>query len=351
MPFTAEQISYAGKLAMDYIVKQKPVDLYNQERPLLKLLRSKQKSFPGGKQYVQEKLRVTNDSNFQWFGPDNEVSYNRKRTLAEANFEWRSAHDGFALTEEELLQNYITMTDDRGSAPTTDEQRQLVNLITENTETLREGFAEKFDVELHLDGTQDADGDALEGLDHLVSTTPTVGVVGGIDRATTPLWRNYAMTGIGAGAGVLIAAMETAFRATTRRGGRKPDIILAGSAFIDAYRADAYNTIERHVVVSGRGGTAMDAGGGDLTFRGIPIVWDPVFEDLDALYPAADPDWTKRAYMLNSSTLRLRPAEGQDMVVRRPPRAYNRYTHYWGLTWRGAMTITRPSANAVLAIA
>ena len=87
MAFTAEQISYAGKSAIDYIVRKKPEDLYNTERPFLKWLRANQKSFPGGKQYINEKLRIKNDSNFQWFGPDGLVTYNRKRTLSEADFE------------------------------------------------------------------------------------------------------------------------------------------------------------------------------------------------------------------------------------------------------------------------
>lgn len=348
MPFNPEQLSYAGKAAMDYIVRQKPEDLYNIERPLLQMLNSGKKEFPGAKQYVQEKLRTTNDSNFQWFAPDGEVNYNRKRTLAEANFSWGSAHDGFALTEEELLQNYISVTDDKNAAPTTSEKHQFVNLITENTETLKLGFAEKFDYELHLDGTQSAD--AIPGLDLLVSTTPTTGTVGGIDRATQPLWRNYAKTGIASTTGVLSAELNTALRACSLRGGMKPNKILAGSKAIDAYRAElrATHTVN---INGGKGGIgAADASMNDLYFNGIAVEWDPVLDELQAATGAAVA-WDKRFYMLNTRTIRLRPAKGQDMVTRNPPRVYNRYTHYWGITWRGAMTITRPSANAVLSIA
>jgi hypothetical protein len=348
MPFNAEQISYAGKAAMDYIVKKAPEDLYNTDRPLLKLLNGNKQSFPGAKQYINEKLRTTNDSNFQWFGPDEEVSYNRKRTLSEANFSWGSAHDGFALTEEELLQNYISVTDDRNAAPTTSEKHQFVNLITENTETLKLGFSEKLDYELHLDGTQDPD--AVPGLDLLVSTTPTTGTVGGIDRASVTAWRNYAEVDISvATPGNLLARMEVAHRTITRVGGNAPNIILAGSKFIDAYRADVVATSTINVN-SGSSGAKIDGGVQATSFKGIPLVWDPVMDDLQAaLNPTVD--WDKRAYFLNTRFLKLRPAQGQDMVVRRPPRVYNRYTHYWGLTWRGAMTITRPSANAVISIA
>lgn len=345
MPFTAEQISYAGKAAIDYIVRKKPEDLYNTDRPLLKKLQSTKKSFPGAKQYINEKLRITNDPNFQWFGPDEQVTYNRKRTLEEANFGWGSAHDGFALSEEELLQNYITVTDDKNAAATTSEKHQFVNLMKENTETLMLGFKEKFDMELHRDGTQDAD--AIPGLDALVSTTPAVGTVGGIDRsvAGNEYWRNQVSLDVTVAN--LLNTMETQWRACTRVGGNSPNFILAGETFIDAYRAATKADLSREVAVPQMGGYKLDGGNTGLYFKGVPIVWDPVFYDLDQA-DSPTQEWDSRCYMLNTRFIKLRPAQGQDMVVRRPPRAYDRYTHYWGLTWRGAMTITRPSAMSVI---
>lgn len=350
MAFNAEQISYAGIAAMDYIMKGKPEDLYNIDRPFLKNLRATKKTFPGAKQYIVEKLRNTNDSNFQWFGPDGAVSFNRKRTITEANFAWGSAHDGFALTEEELLQNMITVTDDPNATPTTDERLQFINLMEENTETLMLGFKEKFDYELHLDGGQNAE--SVPGLDHIISTTPSTGVVGGINRATTgnEFWRNHVSLDIASTTGLLSETMEQIFRLCTRVGGFRPNLLLAGSKFIDAYKKDAADTINRQIIVSGSGGTNLDAGINDVFFKGVPLVWDPVMDDLEAnLTPAVA--WDKRCYFINTRFLKLRPAKGQDMITRRPPRVYNRYTHYWGLTWRGGLTTNRPGSMAVLSIA
>lgn len=349
MAFTAEQISYAGKAAIDYIVKKKPEDLYNTDRPLLKKLQATKKSFPGAKQYINEKLRITNDSNFQWFGPDQQVSYNRKRTLEEANFSWGSAHDGFALTEEELLQNYISITDDKSATATTSEKHQFVNLMKENTETLMLGFKENLDLDLHRDGTQNAE--AIPGLDALIAIDPTAGTVGGIDRsvASNIYWRNHASLDITIAN--LLNTMETIWRACTRVGGNTPNCIIAGETFIDAYRAATKADIAREVSVPGleKGGINLDGSVNNLYFKGVPIMWDPVFYDLDVADSPVQ-QWDSRCYFLNTRYLKLRPAQGQDMVVRRPPRAYDRYTHYWGLTWRGAMTITRPSAMAVLTV-
>ena len=78
-------------------------------------------------------------------------------------------------------------------------------------------------------------------------------------------------------------------------------------------------------------------------------MWSPEFADLDTLYAPATP-WEKRCYFINSKYLRLRPLDGQDMITRKPPRAYDKYEYYWALTWRGAVTLTRGNAHAVLAL-
>jgi hypothetical protein len=125
----------AGKLAIDYYQKNEPLDQVNVARPLLKMLMEKKREYAGGLQYVVEQLRTSNDSNFQSYFGDSQVSYNRKRTIDQAKFAWGSFHDGFGLNEDELAQNGITMTDDKNSVPTDAEKVQLTNLLQENTET------------------------------------------------------------------------------------------------------------------------------------------------------------------------------------------------------------------------
>ncbi len=351
MALTADQITRAGYASMTYEIRQKPEDLYNTARPLLKFLASGKKMFPGSKDYIRERLRTKNDSNFQWFNGDDEVTYNRKDTLRYADFSWGEAHDGFALNETELLQNYISVTDDPSAAPTTSETHQFVNLMKENTETLKLGFKEKLDYALHLDGTQDAN--AIVGLDGLIALDPTTGIVGGINRATAgnEYWRNNYSTNIASTSGTLTTEMEKMWRACIRVGGSAPDKILVGSKFLDAYRTDCKSEIDRQLRVGGRGGTDMDSSVSKLYFKGVELEWDPVMDDLQANLSVSSPgEWDKRCYFLNSRYLKLRPAEGQDMIVRKPPRAYNRYAHYWGLTWRGGLTTTHPRSMAVLSI-
>ena len=166
-----------------------PVDQINVNRPWIKKLMGDKKPYVGGLQYVVEQLRYSNDSNFQSYFGDTQVTYNRKRTLQQAKFTWGAFHDGFGLNEDELAQNGIVMTDDKSSVPTDAEKVQLTNLLQENAETLKLGFQENFDYMLHRDGSQAATD--IPGLDALISTTPTVSlVVGGLDQSIYTWWQN-----------------------------------------------------------------------------------------------------------------------------------------------------------------
>lgn len=351
MPFSAQEIIDAGKIGLDFYLANKPVDQIAMERPILKALQAKKKSAPGAKQYIVEQLRVRYQSNFQWFNGSSVVTYNRRQTVEQANYAWRSCHDGFSLDEDRLAQNGITITDSSGPSSASDaEKLQLTNLIEEQSEVLRLGFQEQFSQQVHVDGTQSTD--AIVGLDALVSLTPTSGTVGGIDRsqAANAYWRNNVATGLTTTTttGTILNSMETTWRNCLRNGGR-PDLIVAGSSFVDGYRNFVLTTFGR--MDFGPSNTKKIEGGTSvLTFQGVEMQWSPEFAELDSRF-APSTLWEKRCYFLNSMHITLRPLQGHDMISRKPPRAYDRYEYYWGITWRGALTMNRANAHAVLAVA
>lgn len=350
MPFTSQDIQDAGKIGLDFFLANNPVDQVAVERPLLKALQGKKKTAPGAKQYVVEQLRVRYQSNFQWFNGSSIVTYNRRQTVEQASYAWRSCHDGFALDEDRLAQNGIVIDDDGKTTQASQAEKvQLTNLIEEQSSVLKAGFQEQFSQQLHVDGTQSTD--AIAGLDALVSLTPTIGTVGGIDRsaAANAYWRNNVATGLTTttSTGTILNQMEVTWRQCMRNGGR-PDLILAGSNYIDGYRNFVLNTFGR--MDFGPSNTKRVEGGTEqLTFQGVEVQWSPEFYDLDQRFGPATP-WEKRCYFLNLGTVSLRPLEGHDMKSRKPPRAYDRYEYYWGLTWRGALTMNRANANGVLAL-
>jgi len=356
MPFTTEQLAYAGNAAINYFLKNDPIDQVNINRPLIKKLMESKKPYVGALQYVVEHLRYSNDSNFQSYFGDQQVTYNRKRTLQQAKYTWGSFHDGFGLNEDELAQNGIVMTDDKSSTPSEAEKVQLVNLLQENTETLKLGFQENLDYMLHRDGTKSSTD--IPGLDLLVSTSPlTSSTVGGLDQSVFTWWQNSAITGISTGtAGNLTNQMEIAWRNATRYGGFAPDFILAGESFIDAYRSDAKNTVNRTVFMKDSAKpTELDTSVGEgvrtgLYFKNVEIIWDPVMTVMDQLDGPTIP-WVKRCYFLNTRFLKLRPIQGHWMVNRTPPRVYDRYVHYFALTAKAALTTGKRNAHAVVSIA
>lgn len=354
MPFTSQDITDAGKIGLDFFLANKPVDQVGVNRPILKALQAKKKQAPGAKQFIVEQLRVRYSSNFQWFNGSSVVTYNRRVTNEQANYAWRSCHDGLALDEDRLAQNGIIVVDDASKATEASdaEKIMLTNLMEEQSEALRLGFQEQFSYALHLDGTQSSD--AITGLDALLSLTPTSGTVGGIDRSSTSnaYWRNNVATGLTTttSTGTILNSMETAWRNCMRAGaGGSPDVIVAGSTYVDGYRNFVLNTFGR--MDFGPSNRKRVEGGTEvLTFQGVDVQWSPEFAELDARYAPATP-WEKRCYFLNTNTLRLRPLQGHDMVTRKPPRAYDRYEYYFAITWRGALTLNQGNANAVLALA
>lgn len=361
MPMTPAQFAAGANKQLEVYSKENPVDQIGHDKPLLQWLIANKKEAAGGNQYYNEKVHVGYDSNYQNYFGDDQVSYNRRDTVRLAKFPWYNFHDGFMLNEDELAANGITLTDDKNATVTDAEKIQIYNILTQNYDDLKEGVNEQFDLEMHLDGTQDAK--AAPGLDFLVSTTPNLQTsVGGIDpsQAGNSYWRNNTNMAINLSPGgtytpsILITEMEQTWRDCTRFGKKSaPDKIFMGSDAYDAYRDAVNATNQRQVVIKegGNGGPSIDAGTSDLYFKGVKVEWDPTFDELDDLLGAITYPWKKRIYFLNSKTIKLRPLPGHWMVNRDPERMYDRYVHFWAMTSKYRVTTNKRNANAVLSIA
>lgn len=351
MPVTQAQLLSGAAYQFETYSTSDPVDQVNTDRPLLKFLLGHKEESVFGNGIYNEMVRVTNDSNYQNFTGDDQLTYKRKNTIRKAPFQHYEAFDGFALNETELADNGVILTDDKNASMTDAEKIQIVNKLKEGWVSLKEGLHENFDIEMHLDGQQSTK--AAPGIDLLVSTTPAVGTIGGIDAAGATYWRNNANLNIPtATAGNLVNEMEKTWRACMTYGGKVPDYIVVGSAFYDAYRKDSLASVDRQLVISGRGGPQVDASVSGINFKGVPIVWDPSFDKLDTILGAITYPWTKRAYFLNSKVgPKLRPVRGRWMVKRIPERMYDRHTHYFGMSLDYGLTIKQRNANAVLSIA
>lgn len=347
MAFTNAQLASGAFMALETINRIDPVDQISTNKPFTEwLFRNKVESnFMNGA--FREPVYVDHGQNYQNYWGADQVSYNDRNPARLTRFAPYAAHDGFYLTEHDMMANGIILTDDREAVASGVEKEQLVNLLTVKHQALKAGFQEEFDVEMHLDGS--ANPKAAPALSHIVSTTPATGTVGGIDASTALYWRNNVNLGIATNS--LVDEMEETWRACTLYGGMAPDTIFAGSLFIDAYRKEAGDTINRQIVVNEKGGTGLDASVSGVYFKGVPIVWDPTLDLLDARLGVVTYPYAKRAYFLNSKTYKLRPQKGRWMVKRKPERLPDRYVHYRGLTADYGVTTDRRNNLAVLSVA
>lgn len=352
MPFNAQQIDSIGHYAIANFAKNDPIDQVNWDRPLWAALTKNKKEDVGGNQFFSENIYVSNDSNGQnYFGAD-QVSYNERDPGRYTQFAWYNYHNGFGFDEDTLKANGIIKTDDREAVASGAEKVMIANRLKEAYYSMKMGTQEDLDIEFHLDGTQSTK--AVPGLDHLVSLTPGTGVVGGIDPATALYWRNNTSLGIVTTTpsdGNINAAMKAMWRANTRYGGMRPNLILAGQTFLEELEAENRAISHLNVDMNTNSGTTYDGGVATTKFNGVPVMWDPTFDEIDDRFGPFGTPWTKRCYMLNTESMVLRPISGFWMLNRKPPRVYDRYVHYWGKTSSYRLTTGRRNGSAVLSIA
>ena len=146
--------------------------------------------------------------------------------------------------------------------------------------------------------------------------------------------------------GDMTSKLEKAWRACIRNGG-SPNFILTGSDFIDAYKQDITITQHADVVkpkmIDVGIGTASSRG---LFYKGVEIIWDPVFQMLDTVETPATP-WEKRCYLMNTRHLKY---FDDDMDIVTPTRPHDVLALYTMVNLRCVMSTDRSNAHAVLAI-
>ena len=351
MPISPTQLAAGANYTLMEYAKNDPIDQFTTEQPLSQWLISNKKESVFGNGIFNEKVRITNSSNYQNYTRDDQVTYNTKDTVRLAPFQHFEAHDGFSLNETDLADNGIVMVDDNNAVATRSETLQIVDKLKEGYATLKAGFQSNWDQEVHRDGTQSTK--AVPGLDLLVSTTPATGVIGGLDASTNLFWQNRVNLTIStASAGNLNAQMEKTWRDCMTVGGMSPNYIVCGSKFLDAYAADVRAQPGRTLFVTtpAKGGAVLDGSRSGVYFKGVEVVWDPIFDVLQALLAPTIP-WDKRCYFLNSKSIMLRPNKGRWLIRRNPSRIYDRYTHYFGLTADYGLTVNQRNNQAVLSIA
>ena len=364
MAFQATEVAIIANAALDYYFDKGKLYLQDiQAKPLLDKMWGAKKSFSGGKGDISLGVKGKHGTDASGGGGsdtvagythDDTVSFYTPANIQRAAYQWREHNIGLQMTHTELKIDGISVVDTNGKKTVTHskaEEHRLASLLEDKLEDMTEQWQRGMNNLLWDDGTTDAKG--LAGIQHLIAEDPTVGTVGGINRATAgnEFWRNRAATaahGLAGGQGVITSAVTNGGALLTflqaewrqlRRFGGKPNCFLAGSAFLEAMETE----IRANGNYSFTGFTQKQDGSmGDMHFKGVPVVYDPSLDDLSL---------EKRAYILDTRRIFLDMMEGEVMHHHNPARPADKYVIYRSITNTGQLVMTQANCHSVIDIA
>lgn len=346
MPFTAQELAYAANAAIDFHLKGKFKAQTIQKKPLLKKLMEKQKTFPTSKENITGGVKGEYSGTVQGFSGDDTVTFYNPANGKRWSFPWKQLHLGIQVTMTELLKSGISVVDTDGAKTTKhsdSEQAVLVDMLDDKLDDMRESWERGMNNMLWRDGTQDAS--LVPGIQSFITTTPTVGTTGGIDRVVNTWWRNRANLAIASNSTTwanqpLIRQLQLDMRQLVKTG-KGPDIAVAGSDFLDALEMElrANGTFTQDGwAKKGR----IDVSVADIAFKGLEFEYDPTLDDegLD-----------KYCFLLDTNAIRLRVMEGEDKKQHNPSRPADKYVIYRAMTWVGGLTVDQLNTSEVMSIA
>lgn len=369
MPFTAAETANIAAGALDYYFGRPKVYAQTiQNKPLLVHFEKTAKNFPGGKGDISVAVQGvygdgTANSVLSGYTHDDTVTFYNEANVKRAAFPWREHHLGIEISYTEFKIDGITVVDtakNKGETTHSEaEKTRLFGLIANKMESFAELHARQMNTLLWGDGTSDAK--ALAGVRSVLSGDPSVGTVGGINRATAGYewWRNRARTAAfgtkvgatpalaahGGGAvtssaangGALLAALETEYRQLIKYGG-KPSVFICGSDFLDAMQLE----MRANGQYSQTGFTgSQDGSFGDLRWRGMKVQYDPTLDDLSL---------PKRAYMFDPKDIFLMKMEGEWRRQHTPARPADQFMLKRSMTSTGQMIAKRCNSGLVIDI-
>lgn len=237
-------------------------DAVTDNHPLLALMKERGgiRRIDGGRTIVEE-AKSGQNSTVEWVGDTGQVSLSDSKVLDAAEFDWKFQMGSVSWTLAERLKN-------SGGSST-----KYIDVVAGKFEVLEDSMMNEFHEGALSNGTGTG-GLQLNGIASLVSTTPTSGTVGGIDRSQSAAawYRNQKWdtandwTDGAVDAGNAKRFLDKGINATTRGGKSLIDGFLAGTTHFE-YITQAIQAIQ---VIQNENDVGK-AGFQKLMYRGIPI--------------------------------------------------------------------------------
>ena len=303
----------------------KTADSVSKNNALLHRLqrRGKIKPVSGGRTIVQE-IQYQENTTYKRYAGYDLLNIQPSDVITAAEYDWKQAVAAVSISGLEELQN-------RGDA-------RIIDLLEERIENAERTIKNNIALDCYSDGTADG-GKQIGGLKLLLSTSPTSGTVGGINRALWPFWQNKAWSALTNGGAALSSAnvqsnMNSLYLQLVR-GTDKPDLIVADNGFYGFYLA-SLQTIQR--ITSNE---MAEAGFVNLKYMNSDVV-------LDGGYGGGAP--TNTAYFINSEYLFFRPHKDRNFAPIGGERINpNQDAVVKLLGWAGNITMNNAFLQGVLA--
>lgn len=350
MAFTSDELSNIATAHLDQYIKGPAMAQTLQDRPLYEAMRKAQKTFSGGKGEIKKNVKGVYSTTVAGFTHNDTVAYVNPANLKQVAYAWKEHHGGISLTLTELKHDGISVVDSLNSESTTEhsdrEIHTITGLLADKLDDLGEGWARSFNTLLHGDGAGDAK--AIAGIRFFLPDDPTTGTVGGLNRATVTYFRHRARTAahatattsangaIDTSSASLALTLSREMRQLRRYGGR-PNLLLAGSAFIESLEAELLAN-GSYTQAGWTSTKNTDIGIADISWKGNKIVYDPTMDDNSL---------SKRLYAIDTRHLFPYVMEGEDMKQHAPARPATQYVMYRGVTWTGMLFMDQANCHGV----
>lgn len=226
--------------------------------PLFRYLKSKIKTIDGGER-IYIPISYAKNSTAKSYRMYDQLDMTPTETTTMASYDWKQLAVGIFIAGLEMRAN-------RGKQAVFDLfQHRYDNAIT--------SLQDVMNTMLWGLGTGNQSKDLL-GLQAIISTTPTTGTLGGIDRSTRTFWRNKARAGGSFEAQGVSDMRALRLQVSNNVPGGMPSVWFTTADIYNSYE-QVLEPRERFTRSNSSGANQEgDAGFGALTFHGAPVEWD-----------------------------------------------------------------------------
>ncbi|HEV7237386.1 MAG TPA: phage major capsid protein [Ktedonobacteraceae bacterium] len=300
------------------------------------------KTFSGGRTIVQE-LNYADNQTYQWYSGYQTLNIAPSQVFSAAEYPIRQAAVAVSISGLEELQN--------------SGEEAIIDLLESRIMNAEDTFMNGLSQGIYGDGTVTG---SVGGLQLLVSSSPSSGVIGGIDRSQWTFWQNKNWSaatngGVSLSAATIMQQMD-ALWVELIRGRDSPDLIIADNVSY-RYYLSALQAIQRIQVENGAPDMA-EAGFQTLKYMSADVVLDGGFQGFatDPL-PAQTSGSTSAVggapsttmYFLNTKYIHWRPHAQRNMVPLDPDRfSINQDAMVRLIGWAGNMTLSNAFLQGIL---